>query len=182
MPARNLISLRNQPQLFASLDCVCSSPGTEFVEQPAGMCLDGVLADEEFFSNLTVTQTVRNQPEYFQFALGDRQFLESFFIQSKRSTRGDQDFPFDDQFPFDDDLLFPRELEPKPDSHAGEDQRRQAAVNLDRVFHYDKAIFNDLERRNQQPATKAVDETINKNLFLHLTSLSANLADQGRSQ
>jgi hypothetical protein len=33
------------------------------------------------------------------------------------------------------------------------------------VFHYHKAIFNDLERRDQQPATKAVDETINKNLF-----------------
>jgi hypothetical protein len=38
------------------------------------------------------------------------------------------------------------------------------------VFHYDKAIFNDLERRDQQPATKAVDETINKNLFLHVIS------------
>jgi hypothetical protein len=33
---RNLIFLlRNQPQLFASLDRLCSSPGTEFVEQPA---------------------------------------------------------------------------------------------------------------------------------------------------
>src|SRR6266403_6194812 len=27
------------------------------------------------------------------------------------------------------------------------------------LFYYDKTIFNDLERRDQQPATKAVDET-----------------------
>src|SRR5207244_3313473 len=150
--------LRNQPQFLAPLDCLCSSPGAEFVEQPAGMGLDSVLANEKSFSDLAVTQTVGNQPEYFQFAFGDRQFLQSFFVQSKRSPGGDQDFSLDDQLPFDDDLLFPRKLEPEPDAHAGEDQRRQAAVNLDRVLHYDKAIFNDLERRDQQPATKAVDE------------------------
>ena len=98
----------------------------------------------------------------------DRQFLQPFFVQSKRSPGGDQDLSFDDQFPFDDDLLFPRKLEPEPDAHAGEDQRRQAAVNLDRVFHYDKAILDNLERRDKQPATKAVDETINKNLFIHV--------------
>jgi hypothetical protein len=160
--ARTQFPLRNQPQLFAPLDCLCSSLGAEFVEQPAGMCLDGALADEKAFSNLAVAQTVRNQPEYFQFAFGDRQFLQSFFVQSKRSPGGDQNFSFDD------DLLFPRELEPEPDAHTGEDKRRQAAVNLDRVFHYDKTVLDHLERRDQQPATKAVDQTINKNLFLHV--------------
>ena len=134
------------------------------------MRLDGVLAHEKFFSNLAVTQTVRNQPEYLQFAFGDRQFLQSCFVQSKRSPGRDQDLSFNDQFPFDDDLLFPRKLEPEPKAHSGKDQRRQTAVNLDRVFHDDKAIFNELERGDQQSATEAVDKSIDKNLFLHVVS------------
>ena len=94
-----------------------------------------------------------------------------FSFRANGVPAGTQDFSFDDQFPFDDDLLFSRKLEPEPDAYAGEEHRRQAAVNLDRVFYHDIAIFNDLERRDQQPATKAVDECMNKNLF-HVVSPS----------
>src|SRR6185295_8419711 len=101
---------------------------------------------------------------------GDRKFLQSFFVESKRSPGGNRNFPFDDKFPFDNYLLFSRKLEPEPDAHACEDQRYQAAVDLDRVFYHDIAVFNDLKPRDQQPATKPVDEPIDENLFLHVAS------------
>jgi hypothetical protein len=51
------------------------------------------------------------------------------------------------------------------------------------VFQYDKAIFNEFESRDQQPAREAVDETIDKNLFLHVVVVvyqSAGAVWQGK--
>src|SRR5215510_6177063 len=41
-------ALRNQPHLLRDLHGLSASPGAELVEEPAGVSLDRVFADEEF--------------------------------------------------------------------------------------------------------------------------------------
>src|SRR5881409_1641560 len=54
---------RNQSQLFSHLHRLGSSSGAQLVEQAAGMGLDGVFADKEFFGDLAIAQAVGNQLE-----------------------------------------------------------------------------------------------------------------------
>src|SRR4029078_3869727 len=68
---------------------------------------------------------------------------------------------------FHDDLLFAGYLKSEPDAYRGEEQCNQAAVDFDGVFQDDEAIFNEFERRNQKPATEAVDQAVDERLFLH---------------
>src|SRR2546425_8132535 len=73
-------SSRNQSQLFSQLHCLGSAPGAQLVEQAAGMGLDGVFADEEFFGDLAIAQTDGNQFEYLQFAAGYAKFAQFYFF------------------------------------------------------------------------------------------------------
>ena len=59
---------RNQSQLFSHLHRLGSSSGAQLVEQAAGMGLDGVFADKEFFGDLAIAQAVGNQLEDLQLA------------------------------------------------------------------------------------------------------------------
>jgi len=67
-------SLRNQSQLFSQLYGLGPAPGTQLVEQAAGMGLDGVFADKEFFGDLAIAQAVGNQLEDLQLARSNAEF------------------------------------------------------------------------------------------------------------
>ena len=43
----------------------------ELVEDIVQMVLDGLLADEEFFSNFFVAEALSDMLDYFQFAVGE---------------------------------------------------------------------------------------------------------------
>src|SRR5947208_12510429 len=108
-------SSRNQSQLFSQLHCLGSAPGAQLVEQAAGMGLDGVFADEEFFGDLAIAQAVRNELEDFEFAPSNAELGQSLLVQSEELRRR--------HFPDDDRLFVPGELKSKPDAQCGKEQR-----------------------------------------------------------
>ena len=108
--------LRNQAKLLAELHCLCPSFRAEFIKQPAGMRLDGVLADEKLLRNFPVAHTVCDQLKYLQFAACNTELPQSSFIQGK-GRRGCNHNLLEN-----DDFLFFGEFEPQPDSQAGKQQ------------------------------------------------------------
>ena len=80
-------TLRNQSQLFSQLHGLGSAPGAQLVEQAAGMGLDGVFADKEFFGDLAIAQAVGNQLEDLQLAARNPEFAQSRLVQSKELRR-----------------------------------------------------------------------------------------------
>src|SRR5438132_8051930 len=108
-------SSRNQSQLFSQLHGLGSAPGAQLVEQAAGMGLDGVFADEEFFGDLAIAQAVGNQLEDLQLAARNPEFAQSRLVQSKELRR--RDLPNDDRF------LVLSEFKSEPDTQHCEKQR-----------------------------------------------------------
>src|SRR5947208_16994985 len=107
-------SSRNQSQLFSQLHCLGSAPGAQLVEQSAGMGLDGVFADEEFFGDLPIAQAVGNQLEDLQLAARNPKLGQSLLIQSEELRRR--------HFSDDDRLFVPGELKSKPDTECCKEQ------------------------------------------------------------
>ena len=68
-------SSRNQSQLFSHLYRLRSTPRTQLVEQAAGMGLDGVFADKEFFSDLTIAQAVGNPLRVMREPVGSLRYF-----------------------------------------------------------------------------------------------------------
>ncbi len=106
---------RNQSQLFSHLHRLGSSSGAQLVEQAAGMGLDGVFADKEFFGDLAIAQAVGNQLEDLQLAARNPEFAQSRLVQSKELRR--RDLPNDDRF------LVLSEFKSEPDTQHCEKQR-----------------------------------------------------------
>ena len=50
------------------------------------------------------------------------------------------------------------QLEPEPDAERDEDERNDAAVDLERVLEDQEAVLDELERRDQDAAKDAVKE------------------------
>ena len=146
------------------------------------MSLDCIFADEEPLSDLAVAQTRSDQPEDFQFAFGDCEFLKLFFVWSKRSVWSDRNPFLDDPLAFNDDLLLPGELEPEPDADARKNERDQSTVNLDGVLDYYIAILDDPQGHDEESRAEPIDE----NLFLQVDrrfdsiSLYEALAERNR--
>jgi len=75
------------------------------------MRLNRVLADEQFFRNLPIAQTIRNQLQDFEFSSRHPQLAQFTFIKCKGRRNGD--------FLEYEYLFFAGEFEPQPDSQAG---------------------------------------------------------------
>src|SRR5258708_4644366 len=147
--------LRNQSQLFSQLNGLSSAPGAQLIEQAAGMGLDGVLADKEFFGDLTIAQAVGNQLEDLQLAARNPELGQSLLVQSKELRR--RHLPDDDRF-----FVF-GEFESQPDTHGREKQRDQSAIDFDGVLDDQEAILDQLQDDDQDSAA----ETVDKDVFLH---------------
>src|SRR5437879_1594447 len=148
-------SSRNQSQLFSQLHRLSSAPGAQLVEQAAGMGLDGVFADEEFFGDLAIAQAAGNQFEDFELAARNPELGQSRLVQSKELRR--RHFSDDDRF------FVPSKFESEPDPQYGEKQRYYSAIDFDRVLDDQKAIFDQLQDDDQDSAA----ETVNKDVLLH---------------
>jgi hypothetical protein len=153
--------LRKQPYFFCDLNSLRTSFGAELVEQTARVGLNGVFADEEFFSDLAVGHALGNEFEDFQFALRDAEVLQSLFIyrEGHGGRHGD--------FLNDQDFLFLRQLQAEPDADSCEECGDQAAVDLKRVFDDHEAKLDQPERHNQNSTAQAVDQDVDKRLLLH---------------
>jgi hypothetical protein len=97
-----------------TLDGLGSSVDAQFVEQAAGMGLDGVFADKEFFGDLAIAQAVGNQLEDLQLASGNPELGQSLLVQSKELRRR--------HFSNNDCLFMFCEFESKPDAQDSEEQ------------------------------------------------------------
>src|SRR6185369_15670478 len=100
--------LTDQADLFADLYGLRAAFGAELVEETAGVGLDRVFTDEEFFGNLSVAESLGDEFEDLEFAFGDAEASDFCCVQSKWFRRGHRDF-FDNH-----DLFFARQFESEP--------------------------------------------------------------------
>src|SRR5439155_23233510 len=86
--------------------------------------------------------------------------LEPRLIAHERSRNGHAYLapPPNRHFTHDHGLARPRELEAEPDPEERERQRDDPAVDLERVLEDEKAVLDDLDRRDQGAAENAVED------------------------
>ena len=65
----------DQPGLFGALHGLCPAAGRELVEEPAGVRLHRVLADEQLFGDLAVAESGGDGLEDLEFPGGDAELL-----------------------------------------------------------------------------------------------------------
>src|SRR5574337_521277 len=75
----------DQPGFLAELHRLRAPPGAELVEQPAGVRLDRILADEEPIRDFAVAESRGDQAENLQFARRDAQFAHAFVVGGERT-------------------------------------------------------------------------------------------------
>jgi len=107
--------LGNEAGGFGDLDGLGAAPGSEFVEEAAGVGLDGVFADEEASGDLAVAEARGDEAENFEFARGDGELGEAGFVRNEgiEGLRGD--------FLDDDGWFFAGKGEAEPDAESGEE-------------------------------------------------------------
>ena len=162
-------TLRNQSQLFSQLHCLGSAPGAQLVEQAAGMGLDGVFADKEFFGDLAIAQAVGNQLEDLQLARINAELGQSLLVQSKELRR--RHFSDDDRF------LVLSEFKSEPDTQHCEKQRDQSPVDFDGMLDDQEAILDQL----RDVAFASEDSSFQESLPRQILSSYPLKADQTRS-
>src|SRR5947207_11590273 len=101
---------RQQTKLLAELNGLGPSLGPQFVEDAAGMRLDGVLADEELAGDLAVAHALRDELKNLQFAARNTEILSFFLVQDEPLPGQHRDFLHNNR------LLRPCELESEPDT------------------------------------------------------------------
>ena len=156
-----LVSLQNQSDLLSDLHRLSASLGAELVKETTRVGLDRVFADEEFLGDLPVAHSLSDQLQNLQFTFGDAKSFQPLLIQSKWLRRRQGNY-LNDQH-----LFLSGQLETEPDSHSGEEQGNESAIDLERVLYDQKSKLNQLEQGDQNSATDSVDYTVYERLFPH---------------
>src|SRR5687768_7443887 len=123
------------------------------------MGLNSAFTDKQFLSDFAIAHSPSNQFEDLEFAFRYTEVFQSLFVQGKR-LRGCR-YLFDD-----DNFLLACQFEAEPDSNTRKQERDQAAIDLDRVFHNKDTKLDHLERDDQHAGEKAVDEHVKQCLPL----------------
>src|SRR5277367_2939612 len=89
-------ALPEQAKFLAALDSLGAAAGTKLVEGAAAVSLHGVLAHEEGFADLAVTQAAGHELEDFQLAAGDAEALADGVVGGEVGCGGGGDSDFDD--------------------------------------------------------------------------------------
>src|SRR5581483_2611959 len=113
------------------------------------MRLDGVFTDEEFFSDFAIAQAAGDQLKDLKLARRDSELLKFCLIQDKGFARGHANFDwnFNRNLFHDNPVL--REPYPKPNPNRNEKERNQPAVNFDRTFNDEEAIFDHFQQHDK---------------------------------
>ena len=154
--------LGNQAEFFAQLHGLRPAFCPQLIENPAGVSLDRVFADEQLLGNLPVAHSHGDQSQDLNFARRDPQVRSFILVRNKTAMSQDRHF-------FEDDLLFgPGQLQAKPDAEDSKDSSRQAAINFDGMLDHQKSVFSPLEQSDKYPA----QQTIDKDVALHRSMAS----------
>src|SRR4051794_7222664 len=153
---------RQQAQFFAALNGLRTARGSELVECPSTVRLDGVFGNEKLAGDLAITQAAGDQRQDFQLARRDAEGLLASRIWSEGFAgggfRGDKHLPHHDRFA--DDFASTRDPEAEPDAEGREDKRYERAVQLDGVLNDGETVFGVLEGGNEQAADQTEDEGV----------------------
>jgi len=129
------------------------------------MRLDRVFGNEKLCGDLAIAEAAGDQGENFELACRDAEGLLLGRIGSERlgagSFCGDKHFPDHDCFA--DGFAAARDAEAEPDSESREEDGDERAVEFDRVFDDDEAVFGVLEGGDEE----AADETEDDDVALH---------------
>src|SRR5207244_6768735 len=115
----------DEPGFLRALYCLCSPPRRELVEESGGVRLHRVLADEQSFGHLAIAQSGRDRFEDLELSRRDAKLRQSRLISLERSH--------DRHHHFAHDYCLARsgKLETEPDTECRENQRDDAAVDLE---------------------------------------------------
>ena len=148
--------------MFAALDGLGAAGGSELVEGAGAVCLDGVLGNEKLRGDLAIAEAVGDQGENFELACRDAEGLLVGRIGCEgfegRGFGGDKHFPHHDRFA--DGFATARDAQTQPDAEGREEDGNERAVELDRVFDDDEAVFGVLEGGDEEAADQTEDEDV----------------------
>src|SRR5207237_6754581 len=114
----------------------------------------GVLADEKLFADFASAESRRHRLENLELARCDPKLRDACFVSLERRLNRHFDVNLADHR----HLANTRELASEPDAERREHQRDEAAVDLQRVLENEKAVLDELERRDEDAAEQAVYE------------------------
>src|SRR5687767_1131243 len=154
----------DESRLFRELDCLSATPSGQLVEQPGGVRLHGILADEEALGDLAVAEPGGHGFEDLELARRDAELGEPGLVPPERAVDRNGDAHLDGHLylnghlAHDYRLARAGELEAEPDPEAREDQRDDAAVDLEGVLEDEVPVLHQLEDGDQNAAKETVDE------------------------
>ena len=117
-----------------------------------------VLADDQAFGHHAVAQPRRHRLEDLELPWRDAEFGHTIGISLERHCNRYLYFERHWHLVHHHGLARTREVESQPDPEGGEDERDDAAVDLERVLDDEKAVLHKLEHRDQHAAEDAVDQ------------------------
>ena len=158
---------RNQPGGLANLHGLCTPPGTELIEQAAGMGLHGVFADEELIGDLAIAQSGGDEAENLELARRNAEFTGARLVDNERARRHRNFFDnrlrdrfLNDRF-FNNDLGFlSRERQPKPDAESSKEGGDKRAIDFHRMLDDQEAVFREVQNHDEQAAAHAVKQDV----------------------
>jgi hypothetical protein len=155
-PTGDQLLSREQAEFFAELDGLGAALRSEFVEDAAGMGLDGVFTDEELRGNFAIAHALGDEFEDIEFAAGDAEVFALAIVKDEGiGGRGWDRYFADDNFFFGFG-----ELEAEPNAKYGEGKGGKPSVDFDGVLDDEEAIFGPLEEGDEDSADEAVDEDL----------------------
>src|SRR6185503_7821398 len=142
----------DQPRVFRVLNSLGSTFRRQLVEQPAGVCLDGVLAHEQSFGDFTIAESRCDRFQDLELAWSDAKSFDLCVVPDEWSCNRHGNFADND---FRARL---REPEAQPDPERGKDERDQPSVDLERVLYDEKAVLDEFENDDEHAAQNSVEQ------------------------
>ena len=136
----------DEAEFFTELYGLRATLGAQFIEDAAGVRLDGVFTHEEFFGDFAVAQALGDEFKYLQFARGNAKCFALAIVRLKWLAGGYGDFFYDDT------LLGAGQLQPKPNPKDCEGGCDQPTVDFDRMLNDEEAIFGPFESCDEDAA------------------------------
>lgn len=122
------------------------------------MRLHGILADEQSFSNLPIAESCRHGFKDLELPWSDSKLFEPHFVSFEGPFHRHFDLEWHGHLPHKHRLPCPRQLQAEPYAERCEEQRDDAAVDLERMLQDEKPVLDQLERGNEHTAEDAVKE------------------------
>jgi|ERR1700735_1035816 len=143
-----------QAEFLAQLDRLRPAFRVELLEEPAGMGLHCIFADEQPSSDLSIAQPRSDESQNLKLARRNAELAHSRLVHDEWTCGWHLNF-LDDH-----PRLLLRQRQSKPNAQPGKQGSDQAPIYLHRMLDNQKTVLRQFEHCNQQATANAVDHDV----------------------